>query len=217
MGDFAPESSDLDFLAVTRGPLSLEDAVAVKLLHEDLLRRHPDAARLEGDYAPLDVLVPEGTTEPVPGCEQGKFLPKVGEIMLSADNIADMRDHGICFFGPPSGQLLPAVTPDQVRAAVRTMLAEGLDPFESTVEAAANLLNLVRSACSMERGCPVTKSEGAAWGLAHLNAEWHEAIAAALAVRCGQEAPGYFETIASAVPAVERWLRETYLTADYAD
>jgi hypothetical protein len=161
--------------------------------------------------------VPEGTTEPVPGCEQGKFLPNVGEIMLSADNIADMRDHGICFFGPPPTELLPAVTPDQVRAAVRTMLAEGLDPFESTAEAGTNLLNLVRSACALERGCPVTKSEGAAWGLANLSPEWHDAIAAALAVRCGQNAPGYAELIMTAVPSLERWLREHYLAAGYAE
>ncbi|HYF80755.1 MAG TPA: aminoglycoside adenylyltransferase domain-containing protein [Symbiobacteriaceae bacterium] len=217
MGDFAPESSDLDFLVVTRGELSLEDAVAIKLLHQDLLRRYPDAVRLEGDYAPHEVLVPEGTTEPVPGCEKGKFLPKVGEIMLSADNIADMRDHGVSFFGPPPADLLPAVMPEQVRAAVRTMITEGLDPFDSPVEAAANLLNLVRSACSLECGRPVTKSEGAAWGLAHLGHEWHEPIAAALAVRSGQEEPGYADMIMSAVPALERWLRETYVTAGYAD
>ena len=184
MGDFCLASSDIDFLVVTRGHLNLEESLAVELLHKDLLKRYPDAARLEGDYAPLAVIVPEGTTEPVPGFERGKFLPRVGEIMLSADNIANMRDSGIAFFGRPPAEVLPPVSSAQVRTAVRAMLKEGLAPCESPKEVASALLSLVRSGCALEKGVPVTKSEGAHWGLTHLPARWHMAIRAALAVRC---------------------------------
>lgn len=211
MGDFCDASSDLDFLVVTRGRLSLEDALAVQLLHKDLLRRHPYAARLEGDYAPLEALVPEGTSEPVPGCECGRFLPKVGEIMLSSDNIANMRDCGITFFGPAPAELLPAVSPDEVRAAVRMMLTEGIAPAESAAEAASEVLNLLRSACALDEGRPATKSEGAAWGLAHLDREWHEAIETAKAVREGHEQPGDAESLRGAIPHLEQWVRSHYL------
>lgn len=211
LGDFCEWSSDLDFLVVTKGHLSLEDALAVQLLHQDLLQRYPYAARLEGDYAPLEVLVPVGTSEPVPGCEGGRFLPKVGEIMLSADNISNMYDHGIAFYGPPASELLPPVTPEQVRAAVRIMLAEGCDPCESGAEAAAGVLNLVRSACALERGKPVTKAEGATWGLAHLEARWHPAIAAAVAMRCGKQDPGAAELLLGALPKLETSIRERYV------
>lgn len=212
MGDFCDASSDLDFLVVTDGPLSIEDALAVQLLHKDLLRRHPYAVRLEGDYAPRQVLVPEGTSEPVPGCERGKFLPRVGEIVLSADNIANMRECGIPFFGPEPGDLLPAVSPDQVRAAVRMMLTQGIAPCDTAAEAAATMLGVLRSACALEEGRPATKSEGAAWGLLNLEAQWHAAVAAAVAVRNGQEVPGDGDLVRSALPGIERWVREKLLS-----
>jgi hypothetical protein len=189
MGDFCAETSDMDFLVVTRGELSMEDSLAVELLHRDLLRRHPYAARLEGDYAPVEVLVAEGTTEPVPGCERGIFLPKVYEIMLSADNIANMRQHGITFFGPPPAAILPPVSPEQVRAAVRVMMEEGPGTCTTPRESAAALLSLLRSASALDAGAPATKSQGARWGLEHLPPEWHPAIQAALLVRCGNGTP----------------------------
>jgi streptomycin 3"-adenylyltransferase len=204
MDDFQDASSDLDFLVVTRGPLSMEDALAVKLLHKALLKRCPYAARLEGDYAPLEVLIPEGTSEPVPGCEGGKFLPKVGEIVLSADNISNMYTHGINFYGPPAGELLPAVTSDQVRAAVRMMLTQPLEPCDTALEAASTLLSLVRSACALETGRPTTKAEGAAWGLANLDPKWHTAIGRALEVRCGTALPGDLELLKAALPEVQQ-------------
>lgn len=206
-GDFCPASSDLDFLVVTRDTLSLEDALALELLHRDLLRRHPEAARLEGDYPPLDYIVPEGTTAPVPGCERGVFLPKVGELMLSADNICDMREHGVVFYGPDARELLPLVSPDQVRAAVREMLAQGPVAADSPQEAAAVVLNLLRSAHALDTGRPVTKSGGAEWALTHLPAQWQPVIRAAVAIRCGDGTPADDELLRERLPALDRLIR----------
>lgn len=207
LGDFCECTSDLDFLVVTRGPLSMEDLVGVNLLHRDLLRRYPFAARLEGDYAPLELLVPEGTTEPVPGCEKGKFLPRVGELMLSADNMYNMREHGIAIFGPPPQELLPLVTEAQVRAAVRSMLQDGPDPCETKEESAAEVLNLVRSACALELGVPVSKSDGARWALTRLDESWHPLIQAAQAVRCGRATQADEACLQAGLPGLERWVR----------
>ena len=206
-GDFCAASSDLDFLVVTRDTLSLEDLLAVELLHRDLLRRHPDAARLEGDYPPLAYIVPEGTTAPVPGCERGVFLPKVGELMLSADNICDMREHGLVFYGPDAREVLPPVSPEQVRAAVREMLAHGPAAADTPGEMAAAVLNLVRSACTLDAGVPMTKSASAEWALAHLPAEWHPVIRAALAFRCGEGTPADAELLRERLPGLDRLIR----------
>lgn len=200
MDDFCEASSDLDFLVVTRGRLSMEDALAVELLHKDMLRRYPFAALLEGDYAPLEVLVPEGTTEPVPGCERGIFLPKVGEIMLSADNVMNMTLHGITFYGPHPAQVLPAVSPAQLRAAVRAMLADAPGAFRGPAELARELLSILRSACALEAGQPVSKSMGARWGLTHLDNRWHPAIEAAQAARCGDLTPAGQAALESVAP-----------------
>jgi hypothetical protein len=206
-GDFCAASSDLDFLVVTRNTLSLEDLLAVELLHRDLLRRHPEAARLEGDYAPLAYLVAEGTTAPVPGCERGLFLPKVGELMLSADNICDMREHGVAFYGPDAREVLPRVSPEQVRAAVHEMLAQGPAAIDTPQEVATAVLNLLRSACALDTGMPVTKSGGAEWGLLHLPAEWHPVIQAARAIRCGEGTPGDEALLRERLPALDQLIR----------
>ncbi|HLO03810.1 MAG TPA: aminoglycoside adenylyltransferase domain-containing protein [Symbiobacteriaceae bacterium] len=199
LGDFCEATSDLDFLVVTEGFLSMEDQIAVKQLHAELLSRHGFASRLEGDYAPLQALVPTGTTVPVPGCERGLFIARVGEIMLSADNIYNMREHGIHLYGPPPAELLPVVSHQQVRGAVQEMLAEGPEPFETVEEAAASLLNLVRSFLALAKGEPVTKSEGATWALHNLPAPLRPAIEAAVAVRSGKTNPALFQPMASAI------------------
>lgn len=206
-GDFCEPSSDLDFLVVTGGDLSMEDLLAVELVHRDLLAQFPYAARLEGDYAPQALLVPQGTLAPVPGCERGVFLPRVGEIMLTADAICDMRECGIPVYGPDPREVLPAVSPEQVRSAVRKMLAQGPDACETPVETAAAVLNLVRSVCALDMGKPVTKSEGAAWAISHLDPVWRPAIRAALVVRSGRGTPGDTQLLKCVLPELDRQLR----------
>jgi hypothetical protein len=206
MGDFSEATSDLDFLVVTDGFLSMEDQIAVRQLHAELLGRHGSAARLEGDYAPLEVLVPTGTTKPIPGCERGVFLARVGEIVLSADDIYNMREYGLSLYGLPPSHLLPAVSPEEVRNAVRETLAEGPDAFETVEEAAARLLDLVRSLLALEKGAPISKSEGALWGLNHLPQPIRPALEAALTVRSGRAQQTFFQPIAAAIDFLQqRW------------
>ncbi|MFZ5817655.1 MAG: aminoglycoside adenylyltransferase domain-containing protein [Bacillota bacterium] len=211
MGDFCAASSDLDFLAVTEGPLSPEDLLAVGMLHNELLEQHPAAALLEGDYAPREYLVPHGTTVPVPGCERGLFLPKVGEIMLSADNIYNMREHGITVLGPAPREVLPEVSEEQVRSAVRSMLQESTGICHGPEEAADGILNLCRSLCTLEEGRPTTKSEGAHWARRNLEPEWHPVIDAAVAARCRGTAEDWDDQLCHSVRELEDLLRSRYL------
>jgi len=212
-GDFCESSSDLDFLVVTDGPLTMEDLLALKLIHQDLLKKYPYAARLEGDYAPWESLTPEGTTAPVPGCEVGVFLPRVGEIVLSADNMYDMRENGIAFYGPAPREVLPEVSPDHVRAAVRAQLAQGPGPSETPKEMAAELLNLIRRVWVLETGIPVSKSKAAAWAMSHLNPEWWPPIQAALAIRCGKGTAADEALVRKALPKLEQELRSLCICA----
>jgi hypothetical protein len=184
--DYVEASSDIDFLAVTDGPLSPEDLLAVGICHRELLNGHALARRLEGDYAPQQTLVSDGTTCPVPGCERGIFLPKVGEIMLSADNIYNLREDGITVVGPSPRTLLPPVSCDQVRQSVRMVLADGPFFSSSPEETADQLLDLCRSLCTLEKGRPASKSEGAAWVRSRVEERWLKVIEAAMTARqCG--------------------------------
>lgn len=209
-GDFCEPSSDLDFLAVTNGALTPEDLLALAQLHRELLSQYPYAARLEGDYAPLQSLMPEGTAEPVPGCERGVFLPRVGEVMLLADTIAHMREHGLVFHGPPPRQLLPAVTGEQVRAAVRALLMDGPGAPQTPNEAAAAILNIVRSACALETGAITTKTAGAYWALGQMEASWHGVIRSALAIRHQQGTEADAALLSEKLPKLDRWARDSY-------
>ncbi len=186
LGDFCEASSDVDFLVVTRAPLSTEEVQALEWLHRALLQSYPYASRLEGDYAPQSFLIPEGTIAPVPGCKRGVFLPNVGQIMLSADNIRNMREQGLAFYGPPPAEVLPPVTAGHVRTAVREMLMEESGQSDTPEQAAQAVLNLLRSALALETGMPASKSAGAEWGLARLAPTWHPLIRAAVAVRRGR-------------------------------
>lgn len=210
-GDFCEATSDLDFLVVTHGGLSPEDGLAVAQLHNEIRVIFPLAARLEGDYVPLDLLIPEGTAAPVPGCESGRFLPRVGEVMLSADNIYNLREQGITFFGPHPSEVLPAVSADQVRSAVRSMLADGPGACVSPEETAQELLNLLRSASAIESGLPTSKSTGAAWAMAKLDDCWWPAVEAALALRQRQGSPADAQLVMEALPNLNQLLRDRYV------
>jgi len=209
MGDIAP-SSDFDVLVVTEGTLTLDDLGAIDALHARLAREHPDGHRLEGDYAPRHLLAPTGTTAPVPGIHAGRFEPHSAEIMLSADNIANMRLDGIAVRGPPASAVLPAATPDDVRAAVLAMLIDGPGHCTTEDEAASELLNLLRSLCALESGQPTTKSQGAAWAFAHLDQGWHEVIDRAVAIRQGRIVASDDRTLRTALPVLERTLRSIW-------
>ena len=183
MGGFEPVSSDLDFLAVLDGPLTAGEAEAIETLHDRLRREVAYGDRLEGDYAPRQVLVPEGTTEPTPGCWDGRFVPQFQDIMLSADNLASLLDHGIAFHGPEPRELLPQVSPDHVRAAARAMLEEEPEESPTAEQAASEILNDLRSLRSIHTGAPSTKDDGAAWAVQRFPPRWHRTIRAALAIR----------------------------------
>jgi streptomycin 3"-adenylyltransferase len=207
MGDFVDGTSDYDLLVVVEGDLSAGDLDALAALHDRLARDDPDARRLEVDYAPRHLLVPRGTTAPVPGVYDGRFQRDITEIMLSADNLANMRWHGIVVYGAPASEVLPDVTPDDVRAAARHMALDGAGPCAGEREAASELLNLARSLASMESGQPTTKSQGAAWALADLDDRWRPVVERALAVRRGAPVEDSDRTLRDALPELSALAR----------
>jgi hypothetical protein len=207
MGDFVAASSDYDVLVVTEGALTAAELDVLDTLHQHLLADDPDAARLEGDYAPRHLLVPQGTSAPVPSFGSGRLTPDEQEIMLSADNIANIRESSIAVYGPPASTVLPTVTPVDVRAAVLEMLQEGPDHADSERDAAAEVLNLVRSLRALETGRPTTKSEGVAWALAHLDTQWHEIVRQADRIRRGAAVSEDDTQMRSALSTMDHALR----------
>jgi hypothetical protein len=195
MGDFVEGSSDYDLLVIVADDLSSNDLAALAAFHDSLVSEFPEAIRLEGDYVPRGDLRPEGTSKPAWFFRRGQ-LQSAPALMLSADNIANLRYAGVAVVGPPAATVLPDVTPAQVRTAMRAMLEEIADlPDEQT--AAHEILDLVRSYRALETGMPTTKTEGLRWGLSILDPSFHPLLRHAEAIRRG--AP---------VPPGERFLRQ---------
>ncbi|HLZ09496.1 MAG TPA: aminoglycoside adenylyltransferase domain-containing protein [Chloroflexota bacterium] len=210
MGDFVAATSDYDLLIITDDDLTGDDLAALGVLHERLLRDDSEASRFEGDYVPRRLLVPEGTSEPVPRISHGRFEPVTREIMLSADNIANMRSDGFALYGPPASEILPLVTPRDVRAAILRMVLEKGDECPAEAAAASALLNLARSLCALESGRPTTKSEGVAWALEHLDPRWQLAIREANAIRRGKLADETEVRLRAAVRELDEFARSTF-------
>jgi len=184
MDDFIDATSDYDVLVLIRRPLTASRVAALRRMHDQLVRARRDAARLDGDYVPAPWLVPTGTRRPVHFFRRGRLRARP-EFMLSADNVANIREDGIAVVGPPAKRVLPPVKPDQVRAAARAMLHERAS-LRTEAAAAEEILGALRSMSAIETGKPTSKTDGVRWGLAHLDRKWHPLIRGADAVRRGR-------------------------------
>jgi len=174
--------SDYDLMVVTAHDLDAETVIQLRSYHHDLARSDTDSERLEGDYVPQGWLTAAGATKPTWWFREGALRDPAP--MLSADNIANLRADGIAVFGPEPAVLLPPVTPDQVRAAVREMLADTPDTA-SERSAAKELLDIARSLAALESGRPTTHTAGLRWALTNVDARWNDVLRRAVAVRAG--------------------------------
>jgi hypothetical protein len=115
-GDYVPGVSDLDLVAVASQPLSGETLTQVAQVHEDLDSglaqgmdlgcQYPDAARL----LDRDVQHPTWT--------HGEMLDRTVSLVTRAELVV----HGYAVLGPSPQDLLPPVTPEDVREAARAEL-----------------------------------------------------------------------------------------------
>ena len=107
--------------------------------------------------------------------------------------------------------MLPAVSPDQVRAAVRAMLDEGPRVCELPEEQADQLLGLLRSLCALETGRPTTKSQGVEWVRRRVEPRWLRVVDAAQEARLRGSADRWDEHLWRSALELDRLLRERYL------
>ncbi|AXO37141.1 aminoglycoside adenylyltransferase domain-containing protein [Micromonospora chalcea] len=120
-GDFDVNRSDLDLLAVLASDPDEKLLDVLADLHADLDRRHPQwAGRLEVEYVSLDAVraVP-GRDHMIARISPGESLHLLPATTHRVVTWAAVHDHGRTLLGPPAGELLPAVEPGLVRAALR--------------------------------------------------------------------------------------------------
>lgn len=116
-GDYVPGVSDLDLVAVTSRRLEGDRLEQVAQLHEDLDAGVAAGMDLGCQYAErrrlLDIAIEH------PTWTHGEMIDRT----VSRVTRAELVLHGYSVLGPPPDELLPPVTPDDVREAARAELA----------------------------------------------------------------------------------------------
>ena len=189
-GDFDPQTSDIDFTAVTAGPVSADELAGLRTLHERLAAGPSKwGAELEGYYLPRgDLRRYDPAQPPCPHIERGGKL--VVEPQDSDGTIQRhiLREQGIVLAGPPPASLIDPVSPADLRWAVRTlfrnwwvpMVQDPIRLYHPGYHAYA-VLTMCRMRYTIEHGTIVSKPAAAREALATWAARWAPLIERALA------------------------------------
>jgi hypothetical protein len=190
-GDFDPASSDVDFLVVTEGVLPDATVAALGATHARIAASGmPWADRLEGSYIPRAAIWrydPANSRHPTIGAD---WEFGIGEHHANwVIESALLRERGVVLAGPPPASLIAPVAPDDLRAAVRTMLrdfwrplTEGPPPewLRPRHYQAFAILTMCRALSTLEHGTVASKPVAARWARETLPPPWPALIARAL-------------------------------------
>lgn len=188
-GDFDPKRSDIDFVAVTKGDLPDGLITALETMHQRIWTGGLKwAAKLEGSYIPKNALWRYSPTDgPRPTINEGKFyLARHGYDWIIQRHI--VREHGVVLAGPPPVTLIAPVTPDDLRRAVRGLLAdwwaylvkEHSERFSSWEYQAYAVLTMCRTLYTLQHGAMASKPVSARWALTDLDPRWKTLVEQAL-------------------------------------
>jgi hypothetical protein len=202
--DFNPQTSDIDFLVVTDGPLPTEIFSALKVMHAHLFASGLAwSQKIEGAYIPKEALRRHDPAyAPIPWLGvDGHFALE----MLGSDWSIQrwiLREKGLVVAGPPLVGLIDPVSAEDLRQAVRGSLREWWSPpfpsperFQSGEYQAYAILTMCRSLYVLEHGAVASKPEAAGWAMETLGEPWRALISAAAAWRPGMEFNKLEETL----------------------
>jgi len=186
VGD-ADEHSDVDFIVVTKGEVTPGQQAELEVLHQRLYALPTSwAQHLDGSYVPRKVLRrPDAQRRPLLYLDNGAT-----EFTLdNHDNTAvvrwSLREHGVVLAGPSPRELVEPITPDQLRADVRWVLAAWAAWFRSNGSISRRMLAVaVLSHCrilnTLATGKVASKRVSGRWALDELDPEWRSLIGWAL-------------------------------------
>lgn len=188
LGDFHPQSSDIDFAAVTRDDLPPELIAELEQMHAQLWAGGTKWARkLDGSYVPQQVFrhwTPDHL--PCPFVEGDEFyLTQQGSAVIQRHIL---REHGVVVVGPEPPTLLDPVDAPELRGAVRDMLGRGWRPLLSDSgwlrqesKQPFAVLTMCRMLYTYEQGAVVSKPVAAQWSRRAIDGRWGGLIDWALA------------------------------------
>jgi predicted nucleotidyltransferase len=186
-GDFNPESSDIDLLALVRKPVLPEELRLIKDLHFQIEASHAKwAERIECSYTPLvmlgNILPPK---QPRPYIGEGRFYEEADYGNEWLINNYLLYQDGITLLGPDFRTLLPPVEIADVQKACIRDFSKEWQPKISDPAYLSNshyqayvVLNLCRILYTVRCAAAGSKKVSAAWVKEHAP-QWKDLIEAA--------------------------------------
>jgi predicted nucleotidyltransferase len=128
LGDFDPETSDIDFLVVTHRPISEQEFDELSSLHRRIARLpNRYSGDLEGAYIDRAALRRFRAGERHPTLERGQVLRWMEHRANWVMERWIVREHGVTVIGPDAKTLIDPVSAEELQAAVRNRLRDWED------------------------------------------------------------------------------------------
>lgn len=203
-GDFNPNNSDIDLVAIVNKQLIQYELEQIKQLHDLFKERYPKwSDRLECSYTPVDMLInilpPK---EPRPYFGGGIFYDEAPYGNEWIINNYLLYEHSISLIGPDFKGLIKPINIIEVqKACVRDLLQEW-EPKITDVEWLDNshyqsylVMNLCRILYTVLYGKAGTKKESAEWVKAKFGLPWSNLIETAANWKYGKKMSSKNEAI----------------------
>lgn len=210
-GDFDPDSSDIDFVFVTRGLLSPETVDRLAAMHQQTWAASDKrAGKLEGAYIPQSLIRSHDPHGPAcPTINEGKFyLDRPGSDWIIQRHV--IREYGVTIAGPAPKTLIDFVSPEEIREAVRGVLREWWFPMLDNPAWLHNnsrgyhsyaILSMCRVLHALEHGTIASKPVAAHWAQQKLGGQWVGIIDLALLAR--KPIPDEFDLLTPAIELIQ--------------
>ena len=193
-GDFDEETSDIDFVVVTKVDVGAAALAELKGLNERIQGTgSPWAAKLEGSFLPLHVFKDFN-----PSCTPYPTIGMGGWFGLDHKGIEHpiqrfmLREDGIALAGPPPKTFIDPIGSEELKEATRALLHGWWEPrlkdearMRRRGYQAYAVLTMCRALYTLTQGGVASKPAAARWAQKALDSRWHGLIERALHWRNG--------------------------------
>ncbi len=194
IGDFIPDTSDIDYLVVTESKISARCLASLMTMHSRIGSLDSKwSSELEGSYIPRDAVRRYNPAD----CRHPRI--ERGETLRIESHDSDwviqrhiIYHHGVVIAGPPPKDLIDPVLPDDVRQAVLDLLWWWELQLDDTTHIQGSgyrtyaILTMCRILYTLEYGTVATKPAAALWAEDSLGERWSNLIERALRWRSGK-------------------------------
>ena len=178
VGDFKPDTSDIDIVAVTREPVTNEEFSKLLAFHDRIRGlANPYSERIEMAYIYLDAFKRYEPGQSHPTLDLGESLSRVEHKTNWILDRRIIRERSVALNGPAPRDLIDPISDDEVRSAVSRRLNDWLEWAKAIEDPDWNLgirhkryivQTMCRSLRTMATGEISTKSESVEWALSAL-------------------------------------------------